>query len=63
MNLFGVVSIVAEFIGGGIQSYARIDILTLTRIMDFPGITTFIAEVPHCVPSHHGLINYKDTEP
>jgi hypothetical protein len=45
VNLFGVVSIVAEFIGGGIQPYVRIDILTLTRIYNFSGVVTTIAEV------------------
>ena len=43
--MFGVVSLVAEFIGGGIQPYVRIDILTLTRIYDTSGIITTIAEV------------------
>ena len=45
MNLFGVVNIVAEFVGSGIQPYVRIDILTLTRLTDFTGTVTTIAEV------------------
>jgi hypothetical protein len=45
VNLFGVVNIVAEFIGSGIQPYVRIDILTLTRLNDFAGTVTTVAEV------------------
>jgi hypothetical protein len=45
VNLFAVVNIVAEFVGSGIQPYVRIDILTLTRLNDFGGNVTTVAEV------------------
>ena len=45
VNQFGVLKIIAEFVGGGLMPTYRIDVITLTRIFDFSGIVTTTAEV------------------
>ena len=47
MNQFGVVRMIAEFVGGGVMPSYRIDVITLTKIFDLGGWITAIAEVTY----------------
>ena len=57
MNQFGIVKVIAEFVGGGIMPSYRIDVITLTKIYDFMGIVTSIAELLFAVSTFYYLLN------
>ena len=45
VNMFGVVKIIGEFVGGGVLPFYRVDVLTLTRQWNFAGYVVFACEV------------------
>jgi len=57
VNQFGVLRIIAEFLGGGIMPSYRIDVITLTKNMDFGGIVTLTAEGLFVVATFYYLLN------
>ena len=57
MNLFGIVKIVGEFIGGGISPSYRIDVIRLTRTWNFEGYLTTTAEVLFVASTFYYLLN------
>ena len=57
VNLFGVVKIVAEFVGGGILPYYRVDILSLTREWNVKGYITFACEILFILSTLYYIIN------
>ena len=57
VNLFGVVKIVAEFVGGGILPYYRVDILSLTREWNLRGYITFACEILFILSTLYYIIN------
>ena len=57
VNLFGVVKIVAEFVGGGILPYYRVDILSLTREWNVRGYITFACEILFILSTLYYIIN------
>ena len=56
-NLFGIVKIVAEFIGGGISPVYRIDVIRLTRNMDFGGYVVTTCEVLFLFATFYYVLN------
>ena len=57
MNLFGIIKIVAEFVGGGINPYNRIEVIRLTRVMDFNGYVVTISELLFCIATFYYVLN------
>ena len=57
VNMFGVVKIVGEFIGGGVLPYYRVDILTLTRVWDTWGYLVFACEIAFILSTLYYIIN------
>lgn len=57
MNLFGIVTCVAEFVGGGIYPWARVDAIRLFTNLDGFGFVTVAAEILFVVASTYYLIN------
>ena len=57
VNLFGVVKIVAEFVGGGILPHYRVDILSLTREWNLKGYITFACEIFFILSTLYYIIN------
>lgn len=57
VNMFGVVKIVAELIGGGVLPYYRVDVISLTRTFDFVGYVTMACEVAFCLSTFYYIIN------
>jgi len=56
-NLFGIVKIVAEFVGGGISPVFRIDVIRLTRVMDFGGYVVATCEVFFVFATFYFVLN------
>ena len=56
-NLFGVVKIVAEFVGGGVSPVFRIDIIRLTRVMDLSGYIVTVCEVLFVFATFYYILN------
>ena len=56
-NLFGVVKIVAEFVGGGISPVFRIDIIRLTRVMDLGGYIVTACELFFVFATFYYVLN------
>ena len=56
-NLFGVVKIVAEFVGGGISPVFRIDIIRLTRVMDAWGYMVTACEIFFVFATFYYILN------
>ena len=55
--MFGVVKIVAEFVGGGVTPWARIDVIRLTRRWDFAGYFVFVCEVLFILSTFYYVLN------
>ena len=57
VNLFGVIKIVAEFVGGGVSPYNRIEVIRLTRVMDFKGYVVTLCEFLFCVATFYYVLS------
>ena len=57
VNMFGVVKIVGEFIGGGVLPWYKVDVLTLTRQWDFDGYVTLACELFFILSTMYYVIN------
>ena len=55
--MFGVVKIVAEFVGGGVTPWARIDVIRLTRNWDLAGYCVFTCEVLFILSTFYYILN------
>jgi hypothetical protein len=55
--MFGVVKIVAEFVGGGVTPWARIDVIRLTRNWDLAGYLVFTCEVLFILSTFYYFLN------
>ena len=57
VNLFGVVKIVGEFIGGGVLPWFRVEVIALTRQWDFEGYVTLACELFFILSTMYYVIN------
>ena len=57
VNMFGVVKIIGEFVGGGVLPFYRVDVLTLTRQWNFAGYVVFACEVIFILSTLYYIIN------
>ena len=57
VNLFGVVKIVAEQIGGGFLPYYRIDVISLTRQKNVKGYILWFCEVAFILSTLYYIVN------
>lgn len=57
VNMFGVVTAVAEFVGGGIQPWARVEAIRLFANLDGFGAITLAAEILFVVATFYYLVN------
>ena len=55
--MFGVVKIVAEFVGGGVTPSFRIDVIRLTRNWDLAGYAVFTCEVLFIFSTFYYILN------
>ena len=55
--MFGVVKIVAEFVGGGVNPSFRIDVIRLTRNWDLAGYAVFACEVFFILSTFYYILN------
>jgi hypothetical protein len=56
VNLFGIVTCVAEFVGGGVVPWFRVDAVKLFANLDASGILTVIAEMLFVFSSFYYLV-------
>ena len=49
--------IIAEFAGGGVNPYNRVEVIRLTRVMDFNGYIVSLCEVLFRVATFYYLLN------
>ena len=57
VNLFGVIKIVAEFVGGGVNPYNRIEVIRLTRVMDLKGYVVTVCELLFCIATFYYVLS------
>ena len=55
--MFGVVKIVAEFTGGGVNPWFRIDVIRLTRNWDLAGYCVFACEIFFILSTFYYIMN------
>ena len=47
----------AEFVGGGVNPYNRVEVIRLTRVMDFNGYVVTLCELLFCVATFYYILN------
>ncbi len=57
VNMFGVVTCVAEFVGGGVRPWFRVEAIRLFANLDGFGLVTKIAEILFAVTIFYYIVN------